>query len=198
MFKRLNITLFGTLYHVAVLHLTPDVMRVGTRVYGKEAWDRMLRNVALGSDSKKLAREVEHTLGQPLKRVFQCSGVAMDGHSFGLEAFYRGDYHEVNTISAQNAVVDPGKLMIGFDSEDSLAVYWDVEEGAYLYRWDGVDQIEEEEVTLVYDDLSTLLGVKNNFNLTRNVIWKGKEGSRREVDFGTGLRAGGQVYHRGK
>lgn len=198
MFKRLNITLFGTLYHVAVLHLTPDIMRVGTRVYGKEQWNGILREVALGTESKKLSGEVAHTLGQPLKKMCDCSGVAMDGHSFGLETFHHGEYKEVNTIAAKVAAANPGKLMKGFDKDDTLAVYWDVEEGAYLYRWDDVDLVEQEEVTLIYDDLSSLLGMKNNFNLARNVIWKGTKGRKKGVDFGTGLHVGGHVFHRGK
>ncbi len=196
--KRLNVTVFGTLYHVGVLHLTPDAMRVGIGAYGKTEWERILKDVALGHGAKNLSREVSHTIGQPLERVYTCSGVAMDGHRFGLEVFHDGEFQDVDTVEAHNKIIHPAQLMREYNKGDALGVFWATQEGGMLFRWDDVGSLQQEEVMLVYDTLSPLLALKKNFNLVQEVSWNGKAGRRKEVDFGTGLHAGRHVFHRGK
>lgn len=198
MAKRLNITVFGTLYHIGVLHLTPDAMRVGIGAYGKKEWDSILSDVALGQGTKSLYREVVHTIGQPLERVYNEVGVALDGHPFGFEIFLGNEFQAVSMVDALNEVVLPSRIKRRLGPEEALGVYWATQEGGTQFRWDDVDVVHQEDVVLVYDTLSPLLALKHNFNLVREVTWKGKKGRRTTLDFGTGIHLGKQVYHRGK
>ncbi len=196
--KRLSVTIFGTLYYVGALHLTPDIMRVGRGAYGKDEWDEILSDVALGHGQKNLAQQVSHTIGQPLERVYTCHGVAMDGHRFGMEVFHRGESIDVTMVEALNTVVHPAKYMQGYGPHDALGVYWATQEGGAVFQWDNVEQVNQENIELVYDTLSPLMALKENFSLAQNVVWNGKVGRRKGIDFGTGLHAGKHVFHRGK
>lgn len=198
MAKKLSITVFGTLYHVGVLHLTPDAMRVGIGAYGKKEWSAILSDVALDLGTKNLSREVVHTIGQPLERVHFQSGVAMDGHPFGFEVFLGNDFQAVSMVEAQNEVVRPSRLVRRLGPDHALGVFWATMEGGVQYRWGEADEVKQEDLVLAYDTLSPLLALKHNFNLVREVTWQGKKGRRKALDFGTGIQSRNMVFHRGK
>lgn len=180
MSKRLDITVFGTLYVVAALRLTGAMVKKGIDIYGTREWNRRISRIALQPGDKKLADEVAHTIGQPVETVHRCRGIALHDNAFGLELFHGGEFVPLDWVEAQNKTLHPQELMQGYSHKDMLGVFWAKRDGAVHYRFDAVEELASEDVALEYDRLAPLLGRKRPFDLVVDVTWQGGKGRRNE------------------
>lgn len=176
--KRLEITVFGTLFVVGAIQLSRSSVQTGVEVFGRKKWHAMVGDIALGVAGKKVVGEVSNVLGHHLKPSFLGQGIAMQDRGFGFEVFHGGDFSPVDAVEARNRIIRPESLMEGFTSGDVLGVFWAQREDAMFYRWDDVDALRQEELTLVYDSLGPLMGKRKNFDLIVDVTWLGNGGRR--------------------
>lgn len=198
MFKRLDITLFGALYCVSAVRLTPEILRVGTSAYGQTRWHDIISRVALGEASSKLNREVVSLLGQPLTYEYRGKGISLNDPGFGMEVFHGGEHVPVTMVQAENRTLQPVEVMRHYRHNDMLGVYWGRRQGAIHFRWDHVETMDQEEVSLAYDTLTPLLAVKHGFEMTNDIAWKGEKGRRRDLGECGILSDLRHVFHRAK
>lgn len=194
--KRLEITVFGTMYHVGAVHLTPDAIRAGVSAYGQDEWRKHLCAVALGEASKKLSGEVMRVLGQPVVFSYRVQGILMQGRSFGLEIFHGGEHLPVSAVDAESNTLQPSELMRSYKMGDMLTVFWARRPGAMSFRWDDVDNVSQDDVCLAYDSLTPLLAGKRPFDLVVDILWQGKKGQRKEPGAASKLSAHQHVFHK--
>ncbi|MDC0336558.1 hypothetical protein OAN24_06675 [Pseudodesulfovibrio sp.] len=194
--KRLEITLFGTLYSVGAVHLTPGIIKVGVSAYGQARWHEIVSQVALGEASKKLNSEVQLLLGQPLAFSYHVQGIALHERGFGMEVFHGGEFMPLSMVEAENKALQPVELMRVYDTNDMLGVYWAKRQGAVSFRWDGADDVGQEEVCLVYDTLTPITASKRPFELALDVTWRGTKGRRKELGAQGALSDHQHVFHK--
>ena len=73
--KRLEITLFGTFYRVAVVRISRALAKSGIRTYGTRDWNAIVTDIALGTGRPNLISQVRHTLGQDLAVDYRADGI---------------------------------------------------------------------------------------------------------------------------
>lgn len=178
MSKRLEITVFGTLYVVGAIHLPRSVIQAGMKAYGQKQWHTLVGDIALGLAGTKVSQEVSNVLGHSLKPSLLIRGVGMHGRGFGFEVFHDGEFAPVNAVEAENSTVNPQELMKSCQPGDMLGVFWTQCEDVMFFRWDDVDELRQEDVALTYDSLGPLLGKGMAFDLIMDVTWQGKRGRR--------------------
>lgn len=196
--KRLEITIFGTLYVVGALHLSRDCVRAGITTYGQAKWNQLVNDIALGPETKKLAGEVSHTIGQPIDVIYQAQGMAMHERGFGMEVFHGGHFMPIEMVEAKNRTLEPSALMKGYQRHDMLGLFWAKREDAMFFRWDDVDIVHPDDVVLIYDTLTPLLAGNRSFDLALDITWCGRKGRRARQDKAGTLRAYEHLFHRAK
>lgn len=178
MSKRLEITLFGSMHVVGAIHLPRVAIKTGMGAYGQKKWHSIVSEIALGRADKKLVHEVGSVVGHALKPSYLTHGISMEGRGFGFEVFYGGEFSPIEAVDAENKTLHPAQLMKGFKPGDMLGVFWARCESAMLFRWDDVEELQEEDVSLVYDSLGPLLGKAVPFDIILDVTWQGQKGRR--------------------
>ncbi len=179
MSKRLEVTLFGTVFTVSALYLSRPAVKAAVKTYGPTKWNGIVRDIALGTDAKRRMAEVSHTLGHPVRQLYRSRGLAMHDNRFGIEVFFGGEHVPTTMVAAQNRTLQPQDLMEDCKLKDMVGVFWARREGAVTYRWDAVDFSDQGEVALVYDGLAPLLGRKQAFDLVLDVTWQGRRADKR-------------------
>ena len=193
--KRLEITVFGTLYRVTALRISRTIAKSGIRTYGARGWNEVLGDIAMGSGRSNLLSQVQHTLGHELPVPYRADGVVMQGSSFGLEMFHSGIFMDVDVVEAENRTLDPTRLMQGAGKGDLLGVFWGRCDGAMFFRWDDVDEARGEDVTLSYDRVHRLLNRKTGFDLVTDITWLGARGRRKGGESLEGFERLKPVFH---
>jgi len=179
--KRLEITLFGSLYVVGAIHLPRMVIKAGINAYGQKDWHSIIENITLGMSDKKTVTEASNVVGMALKPSLLLQGVSMQGRGFGFEVFHGGDFAPVNAVEAENRIVKPAPLLKGSKTGDMLGVFYGQCESAMSFRWDDVEELRQEEIVLEYDSVGLLMGQRKTFDLIQKVTWRGKNGLRKGV-----------------
>jgi len=193
--KRLEITLFGTLYSVGMLHMSRDMIKAGMEAYGPGKWNRLVNDIALDTHSRKRINEVSHTIGHTIKIVYQGAGISMQGHGFGMEVFYGGEFFPVDMVEAKNRTLQPAELTKDYKVQDILGVFWAKREGALFFRWDDVGVLSQEDMVLTYDGLGPVLALKRPFELALDIKWQGRKGRRVGMDSSDGFKVQKHVFH---
>jgi len=196
--KRLEITLFGIFHSVGAVLLTRETIQAGVSIYGHKKWQKIISNIALDPKAEKLMNEASHTVGHSLRPVYSAQGIAMHGHGFGMEVFLDGKYIPISMVEAENRTLQPSALMRQYNPGDMLAVFWAKRDGAMFFRWEDVDDLNQEEVSLTYDNLAPLLATKYPFDLALDVTWRGKRGRRKPHGKEAALSATKHVFHKAK
>jgi hypothetical protein len=193
--KRLEITLFGTLYSVGLLHMNRGMIKAGMKAYGPTKWNRLVNEIAFDSHSRTRVNEVSHTIGQTIKIVYQKIGISMQGHGFGMEVFYGGEFFPVDMVEAKNRTLQPNDLTEDYKVQDILGVFWAKREGAMFYRWDDVEDLSQEDVVLTYEGLGPVLASKRPFDLAIDIKWQGRSGYRSGMDSKEKCKGPKHVFH---
>ncbi|MEF2232349.1 MAG: hypothetical protein V3571_15560 [Pseudodesulfovibrio sp.] len=193
--KRLEITVFGTLYRLGVLRISRAMAKSGMRTYGGREWNEIMSDIALSLSRPNLLSEVQHTLGHEMPVPYRADGVAMQAAFFGLEMFHGGRPLEVDVVEAANKTLDPGRMLQGAGKGELLGVFWARREGALFFRWDDVDEARGEQVTMVYDRVHRLLNRKGVFDLVTDITWDGRRGRRRGGESLEGFERLKPVFH---
>jgi len=167
---------------VGALYLFRKSIQSGVNAYGKRKWHDLVRDIALGLLPVKKLRQVSQVVGQPLKPVYQVQGISMQGREFGLEFFHGGQFLPMTFMEGGGRDIQVAGLMRQCCRGDMLGVFSAQREGALNFRWDDVDEVNPEEVALVYDDVSELLGRKRSCEIALDMTWKGRNGKCRGMD----------------
>jgi len=193
--KRLEVVLFGTFVSVCALHLSREVVKAAIKTYGTARWNTIVRDMALGRDARRKMAEVVHTLGHPVRVVYQAQGVAMHDNRFGLEVFHGGEHVPISMVAAENRALHPQELMEDYKLKDMLAVFWARREGAMHFRWDDADFRDQADIALVHDSLAPLLARRSAFDLVTDVVWRNSRGKRRLPGGGKAVAPLEHVFH---
>jgi hypothetical protein len=193
--KRLEVTLFGTVCSVSVLHLSRDAVKAAVSTYGPAKWNSIVRDIALGASARRKMAEVSHTLGHPVKELYRALGFVMHDKQLGVEVFYGGEHVPIPAVAAENRTLQPKDLMKDCKLRDMLGVFWAMREGAMLFRWDDIEFQGVEELSLVFDGLAPLLGRTQSFDLILDVAWQGKRARRKDLGGGQGFSPLEHVFH---
>lgn len=195
MSKRLEVTLFGTLHSVGMLRMNRTMVKAGMDIYGPRKWNRIVNEIALGDHSRKRINEVNHTIGHTIKLEYQESGIVMQGHGFGMEVFYGGEYFPINMVESKNRTLQPSCLMQGYKTQDMLGVFWGRQESAMFFRWEDVGDLSQEDLVLAFDSLAPALAKKRSFDLAVDVTLKGRKGRRKDVEPAGNYEIQKHVFH---
>ncbi|QJB55464.1 hypothetical protein [Pseudodesulfovibrio sp. zrk46] len=178
--KRLEITLFGTMYVIGAIYLPRQIIKTGVSAFGQRRWHSLVGDIALGEADSKTIREASGVVGHPLKPGYKTKGISLQADGFGIEVFLGGEFSPVEVVEAENRTVKPKELMPKGEPGDILGVYWAQCNNAMFFRWDDVEHLVQEDVTLVYDSLALLMGRKRSFDLVMDVTWQGNAGRWKE------------------
>jgi hypothetical protein len=196
--KRLEISVVGTYHIVNGVILTPTCVKAGIQGYGKSKWDTLIRDITLGLASKKIAKEVAHTVGDPLKRVFRLSGIDMQGLGFGFEPFWGGEFMPVDMVDAALENPKPDQFMGKACRGNLLAIFYARREGALSFRWDDVDDFNPGDICLHHVNGGHMLGGKGRLKVAVDVSYRGKSGKRKVAKAVTPTVGYGHVFHKAK
>ncbi|WP_419785611.1 hypothetical protein [Pseudodesulfovibrio sp.] len=177
--KRLEITIFGTFYRIAVMRITRALAKAGMNTYGTSDWNHIVSDIALGTGRSNLLSEVRHTLGHDMSVDYRIDGLLMQDHAFGLEIFHGGLPNDVDVVDAESRTLMPERMVENVKHGDLLGVFWGRCDGVLFFRWDEADEVRGEDLTLCYDRIPRLIDRKTPFDLATNVTWKGQCGRRR-------------------
>lgn len=178
--KRLEITLFGTFYRVAVVRISRALAKSGIRTYGTRDWNAIVTDIALGTGRPNLISQVRHTLGQDLAVDYRADGILMQGGVFGLEIFHGGHSLDVDVVEAESRTLSPEHMAEGAGHGDLLGVFQGRCDGVLFFRWDEAEDVRGEDIALCYDRAHRLVNRKTPFDLVTNVTWRGQRGRRRQ------------------
>lgn len=193
--NRLEVTLFGTQYSVGALRMNRKMVAAGMEAYGPGKWEKLITDIALEPKPKKRIADLCHTIGHTVEVVYNACGIVMQEGRFGLEVFHGGTFFPVDAVGAENKILQPSLLMKGYKAQDMLSVFWARREGVMSFRWDDVDELNQEDISLVYDGLAPMLASRRPFDLTLDVLWRGKKGKRVDVDRCVPFESLKHVFH---
>lgn len=194
--KRLEILVAGTYHMVGALVLTPRLVKSGIEGYGKNKWELLVRDIALGVASPKALTQARQVVGDKLKPVFQMDGISMRGTGFGLEVFLGGEFEEVEMVDAALDTPEPEGYMKSFKQGDMLAVHYARREGALTFRWDEVKDFRPGGVCLHHVNGRAMLGGKAQLQMAVDITYMGESGHRKVADAVGGLTGYGHVLHK--
>jgi len=193
--KRLEVTIFGTQYSVGLLRLNRVMVKAGMKAYGPRKWNRLVNDIALRTHSRKLVNEISHTIGHTIKVEYYGTGIVMQGNGFGMEVFHGGDFFSVDMVKAKNKTLQPSKLMKDYKKGDMLGVFWARRESAMFFRWEDVDEPDQQDIALVYDGMGPVLARKRAFDLALDITWQGRKGRRVGMDSDGEFETQKHVFH---
>jgi len=130
--------------------------------------------------------------------VCRMGGIAMCGNGFGMEVFHKGRFASLEMVEADNKVLQPPDLMKGFKPDEMLGIFWGRREGVMLFRWNGVEDLNPQDVVLSYDSLGPLTGSRKPFDLAVDITWQGQKGRRAEENPKTEFDSREYVFHMAK
>lgn len=195
MSSRLEITLFGTFYRIGILRLGHEAVKAGMKTYGPKKWHAKVVEIALGMKGNRLTQNISHTIGHPIHEIYHAQGIALHGRTFGMEVFHKGNFAPVDMVEASNRELHPKDLMKDCKRHDVLGVFWAKRDDALFFRWEDVDQLNQEDIVLTYDSLAPILGRKRAFDIVLDVTWQGQAGQRKKMGAKTAFTPMKHVFH---
>lgn len=178
--KRLEVAVFGELYTVGAIRMDKVTARKALEVYGRQQWNALARDIAIGRTGNGTAAKVSHTLGRPVKCAYRCTGILMQSRRFGMETFWGGLEQVCTQIGSEFSRIRPENLP-GGNARDIVAVFRERSEGSLFFRW-SVAEFDCARLGLIHHDVSPLLDHKRPFELVRSVACMGGDLVRREID----------------
>lgn len=192
---KLEISLLGDYYSIGLLHLDRYLIKAGMRAYGKKEWADVLTGLANNADAGGLKLEVQQKIKREVRRVYSNSGVLLGGRHFALEAFVDGASVPLEKVEEDSHRISLAKVTGELRKKEILGVCRTTGIGSVTFRWNNVDEFDEDMILLEIHEMSQVLNEPNKFNLIFNITYEGRPADSQRREESDALTPLGHIFH---